>query len=179
MTRRRTHRERKEQYIKALEAEISHLREAFVQESATIQSHLKHQQMLLKDREQENIALREILTTRGIPFEGELHNRKAAVGLRSQGTRGISPSYSTTQPSPYTNVLAAPMSASGYSGLREAGFTNGTGSSASGHSPITHHSHSPPDIQERGFCGTKDPPMPDVPGVFEKDPQLGIDFILA
>jgi hypothetical protein len=64
--------------------------------------------------------------------------------------------------------------------------------STSGHSPgTTHHSYSPqgPDIQE---ISVKQEPgaIPDMPGmpmsvmrmqgigIFEKEPQLGIDFIL-
>lgn len=183
----RTHRERKEQYIKALEIEIARLRETFVAESATVQNHLRHSELMLRDQQQENMLLREILNSRGIAFEVELQQRKNALGVRSQGSRGISPSYSAAHSSPYNTVMHASQSQSGMSDLRHpgSGYANGTTSVGSGHSPNsqnnpspgTHHSHSPPDVQE--VAGRQDAGMPDMPGVFEKDPQLGIDFILA
>ena len=52
--------------------------------------------------------------------------------------------------------------------------------SNSGHSPgTTHYASSPagPEIQEF-FIKQEEGTVPDMPGIFEKEPQLGIDFIL-
>lgn len=181
----RTHRERKEQYIKALEIEIARLREAFTTESATIQSHFRQSENRLREQQQENLILREILNSHGIPFEGELQQRKSGLATGAQGSRSLSPAYSAAHASPFGPGLSAPTSSTGRSDLHQPGYANGTGSAISGHSPLshsnpspgTHHSYSPPEIREIG--NTRDVLMPDMPGVFEKEPQLGIDFILA
>lgn len=109
------------------------------------------------------------------------------MGAGPQSLRALSPSYSVTQPSIYSSVVApAPQSQSGMSDIQHSGYTNGGSSMMSGHSPqshnnpspgATHHSNSPPEIQEMGR--SRDVGTPDMPGIFEKDPQLGIDFILA
>lgn len=149
-----------------------------MQESAAIQQEFEHQKNLLRDQTQENMVLRDMLNARGVPFESELQNRLAHAGMSigSQSSRGISPAYSAPRASPFGNTLTAPGS-SRMSELPLSGYGNGTNSSLSGHSPATHHSHSPSDMQE--MAGTKDSYTPDMPGIFERDPQLGIDFILA
>lgn len=181
----RTHRERKEQYIKALEAEVARLREAFVAESATVQHHLRHSEMLMREQQQENMFLREILNSRGVAFEVQLQQRKNALGIgRPQDGRGISSSYTVPRTTAFMNAPPPSVSLSGMSELHH-GYTNGASSVPSGHSPgsqnnqspQTHHSHSPSDMQEVG--GYRDKSVPDMPGIFEKDPQLGVDFILA
>lgn len=184
----RTHRERKEQYIKALELELARLREVFVSERAQIENHLRNSEALLRDQQQENLLLREILNNRGIAFEVQLQQQKNAIamGASPQNLRALSPNY--TQPAMYSNLVApAPPSQSGISDMNHPGYTNGSNSMISGHSPqsqnnpspsaVTHHSNSPPEIHETG--GSKDCGVPDMPGIFEKDPQLGIDFILS
>lgn len=188
----RTHRERKEQYIKALELEIARLREAFVSESAMVQNTFEHQKALVREAQQENILLREILNSRGVAFEIELQQRKNALGLSGpspQTTRGLSPSYSAIHSaSPFGNNVppAAPPSQGGMSEYHHGGYTNGSRSVVSGHSPgaanrpspgSTHHSNSPPEVQEMGH--QQNHAVLDTPGIFEKEPQLGIDFILA
>lgn len=161
-----------------MESEISRLREAFVQESAAIQHEFEYQKTLLRDQTQENLVLREMLGARGVPFEAELQNRlgRGGMSIGPQGSRGMSPAYSVPRASPFGNTLAAPSSAH-TPDLPLPGYGNGTSSTISGHSPMTHHSHSPPDTQET--VGAKSPYTPDMPGIFERDPQLGIDFILA
>lgn len=179
LTCARTHRERKEQYIKALETEVSHLRELFAKESQTVQTLLKHKDMQIREREQENFILRDMLTSRGIPYEGELQ-RKLGGAMGGQANRSMSPSYTMPQAHPFTNIGPTALSSSEFSFLQEPNFGNGAPSSTSGHSPVgTHHASSPSEIQEQGTRMMLDPRVPDAPGVFEKDPQLGIDFILA
>jgi len=182
----RTHRERKEQYIKALELEIARLREAFVAESATVQHHFRHSEMLLREQQQENMLLREMLNSRGIAFEVELQQRKNAMGMgQAQNARALSPSYAATRTTQFFNAPPSSIPQSAMAEFHHPGYTNGTSSVVSGHSPKsqnnpspqTHHSHSPPENQETS--GYRDKSVSDMPGIFEKDPQLGIDFILA
>ncbi|KAJ9637601.1 hypothetical protein H2204_004750 [Knufia peltigerae] len=186
----RTHRERKENYIKALELELARLRETYLAEQNAREATLKQQQLVIENQRNENLALREILMNRGIQFENELENRKAVIAMR--------PKREENSLSPPNMAFSSPTSMPGRSvvGYGSAGQPTPTvyslnmnsAMSTSGHSPgTTHHSHSPqgPEIQE---VSIKQEPgaisdMPGmsgmlVPGIFEKDPQLGIDFIL-
>ncbi|KAK5084301.1 hypothetical protein LTR05_005377 [Lithohypha guttulata] len=147
---------------------------------------------MLRETQQENMLLREILNSRGVAFEVELQQRKNAIAMGggpSHSARGISPSYSIAHSgSPYGTAIppTAPPSQSGLGDFNPAGYTNGAHNIMSGHSPTapnnsspgtTHHSHSSPEMQEVG--GSHDIAITDAPGIFEKEPQLGIDFILA
>lgn len=78
----RTHRERKENYIKALELELARLRETYLAEQNAREATLKQQQLVIENQRNENLALREILMNRGIQFENELENRKAVIAMR-------------------------------------------------------------------------------------------------
>ncbi|KAK4945249.1 hypothetical protein LTR10_015408 [Elasticomyces elasticus] len=190
----RTHRERKENYIKALELELSRLREVFLMEQNGRDATIQQQKLIIENQQRENLALREILTSRGIPFENELENRKAVIAMRPKREEDslsppsmatLSPSTMAGRPRGYQQGVPGPGSVpSGYS---PQNYLNGGGLSASSHSPgTTHHSHSPsgPDIQE--FAIKQEPRgIPDMPGmtmggvgIFDRDPQLGIDFIL-
>lgn len=151
-----------------------------MQESAAIQHEFEYQKTLLRDQTQENLILREMLSVRGVAVEAELQNRLGRSGLnvaQQDGSRGMSPAYNTPRPSPFANTLAAPSSAH-TPDVSLHGYGNGSSSAFSGQSPVTHHSgHSPSDMQE--MSGMKSPYTPDTPGIFERDPQLGVDFILA
>lgn len=155
-------------------------------ESATVQNHLRHSEILLREQQQETMLLREILNSRGIAFEVELQQRKNSLGIGgTQNNRGIGPSYALPRTTPYFTTLPASVSQSAVSEMHQPGYPNGASSVISGHSPgsqsnpspQTHHSHSSPEYQETG--GYRDKSIPDMPGIFEKEPQLGIDFILA
>lgn len=187
----RTHRERKENYIKALELELARLRETFLLEQNARDATIQQQKLLLENQQRENLALREILTTRGVSFETELENRKAVMAMRTKrednslspaAMATLSPSSMAGRQGGYQQVVSGPASAAtGYSPQ----YLNGGAMSISGHSPgTTHHSHSPhgPEVQEFSIkyesgAISDMPGMPTV-GVFEQDPQLGIDFIL-
>jgi hypothetical protein len=185
LTRKRTHRERKEQYIKALELELSRLREVYLNDANTAAAQIEQRDILLSEQRRENEALRQILAANGIAFEGDLENRKLALGMtiKRDISDSVSPNPMSVKPHPYPNVV--PGGHLGYSPMREGEYANGAGLSV-GHSPGTaHHSNSPsgPEIQEYS-------PMPAIKqehhgvpatpiGIFEQDPQLGIDFILS
>ncbi|KAJ4525979.1 hypothetical protein ABEF95_016646 [Exophiala dermatitidis] len=188
----RTHRERKENYIKALELELSRLRETYLHEQNARHATIQQQKLIIEDQQREIIALREILASRGIAFENELENRKAVIAMRPKreepslsppSASNLSPTSMGGRPMGYQPVMSGPPStATGYSPQT---YINGGPVSVSGHSPgTTHHSHSPqgPDIQEMVFIKKEPGAVADMPrpgiGIFERDPQLGIDFIL-
>lgn len=183
---RRTHRERKENYIKALELELARLREIFVIDQNNATETIAQHKAIIENQQRENLALREILTSRGIPYENELENRKAVISMRTkmEDASLTPPSIATLSPpsvggrsAGYRGNAAAPASTT--TGYSPQAYLNG-GHSASGHSPgTTHYSHSPqgPDIQEFSIKQESNA-VADMPGIFEKEPQLGIDFIL-
>lgn len=177
----RTHRERKEQYIKALEMELQRLREVYLNDANTAASQLEQREILIQEQRRENEALRQILAMNGIPFEKDLESRKINIGvqMKRDASSSLSPNPMAIKPHGYP-AAPAPSSSIGYSPLS---YSNG-GSLSAGHSPgTTQNSNSPsgPDIQEYSSITPikTEGGVPDLPlGIFEKDPQLGIDFIL-
>jgi hypothetical protein len=170
LTRPRTHRERKEQYIKALEIELSRLREGYTSDVAQMN-------MMLREHQEENAFLKELLTSRGISFQRELEKRNATKPR--SGTYGSG----TTMPQPamYNPMTSAPSSA-GYSPqstLPDRPYVAGSISGGSV-SAGTQHSYSPadPGMFEQSIKH-ESPGVPETPGVFERDPQLQVEFILA
>jgi hypothetical protein len=142
---------------------------------------LEQHRIALREHQEENAFLKEILASRGISYQKELEKRSAA--------KARNPSFgnSTTiaQSGIYNPMTLAPSSASGYSpqptipdrsyGAGRMG--NMAGSSATGG---THHSYSPtdPGIFEQAIKH-ESPGVPEMPGIFETDPQLQVEFILA
>ncbi|EXJ88517.1 hypothetical protein A1O1_05447 [Capronia coronata CBS 617.96] len=188
----RTHRERKENYIKALELELARLKETFVLDQNARYATIQQQKLIIEDQQREILALREILASRGITFENELKNRKAVIAMRPKREElSLSPPSMTTlsptsmggRPHGYQQVMPGPPSTS--TGYSPQTYINGGPLSVSGLSPgTTHHSHSPqgPEIQEMAPIkqeseGISDMPRPGA-GIFEREPQLGVDFIL-
>ena len=182
----RTHRERKEQYIKALELELSRLREVYLNEAAAAAAQIEQRDMVMQDQRRENEVLRQILAGNGINYEAELESRKMAMGIsvKRDASNSLSPNVMAIKLHPYSNVVTAPSSTVGYSPMRDGGYTNGS-SMSSGPSPATtHHSNSPsgPALQEYSPAPQikHEHGVPATPiGIFEQDPQLGIDFILS
>lgn len=164
---------------------MARLRDTFVEESTRVQTVLKNQSMMLQGQQMENYILKEMLAARGIPFDAELQHRKQTLMMSPQKPQGASPSaFAPPQTSVFNTQLVQPTSITQPLRLtRESSFTNGGSAGASRHSPSAqhqpqHHSSSPvPDIPD--FSTGKDRLISDKPGVFERDPQLGIDFILA
>jgi hypothetical protein len=173
----RTHRERKEQYVKGLEYEVIRAKEAFVSEMNKASQQIEHQSLLLRQQQGENAILREMLLSRGIPFEQELQNRKMSLTMPiKRDPSSVSPAHRPSHP----GIGTGPPSSSAFSPLPDSLYTNGTPHTMSGHSPATTmHGHSPagPEVQEFAVKQERDG-TPDMPGIFEKEPQLGIEFIL-
>lgn len=146
-------------------------------EMNTASQQLEHQRLLLRDQQSENAILRGMLLAHGIPFEHELEGRKMNMSIPiKRDPSSVSPAHIPTHPSTNTG----PASAAGFSPLPESVYPNGTPMSMAGHSPsTTFQGHSPagPEIQEFAIKQERDG-TPDMPGIFEREPQLGIDFIL-
>ncbi|KAJ5157707.1 uncharacterized protein N7482_008807 [Penicillium canariense] len=185
----RTHRERKEQYMRALETEVSRLREAYTNEISDANVALQQHKELLHTARGENEVLKEILAAHGINYGPELEQRMAERG-------------------PLVGFQTSPVPASS-SGSNTAGFTNSTSnpnvtpatSISTGLSPGANGGAEHPDISppmgfvpqqqvyhtcaneslglDRSACQVVDSPVPAMRGVFESDPQLQIDFILT
>jgi hypothetical protein len=180
----RTHRERKEQYIKALELELSRLREVYLGEANAATTQIQERDLIIQEQRRENEELRQVLAAHGISYENEMANRKLNIGMqiKRDASNSLSPNIMSVKPHPYQNVVTAPSSTMGYSPMRDGPYTNG-GALSVGHSPgTTHHSSSAgPEVQEISPIPPKKElqGVPDMPlGIFEQDPQLGIDFIL-
>jgi hypothetical protein len=149
----------------------------------------------------ESSILKEILTEYGIPWEGELERRRAsksAAGLSVSGSTAASRSGSQAFPNqniltPDTSVtsgLSPPHVQALYMGHRGSGGSDRSGS-AQPHglfSQYTAHSQPSQQTQVPPQSSSVAPPtsqssevqqvMEVTRGIFEEDPQLGIDFIL-
>ena len=138
---------------------------------------IDHQAFLLQQQQGENAVLREILLSRGIAFEHEVESRKMSMPMPiKRDPSSVSPVHIPTHPMSAT----ASSSNTGFSPLPDSTYSNGTPMTMSGHSPATTiHGHSPagPEVQEFAIKQERDG-TPDMPGIFEKEPQLGIEFIL-
>lgn len=151
-----------------------------------MQDYLRQSEMIQQDQQQEIMLLREILTSRNIPFEKELKQRKASQGsIHGQLNTNMNNQYSAP---PFSHMLTNTSPSSGFTDLPQTGFSNGSRNYSSGQSPgqsgggpspqgYHHHSNNSPGLDE--FRPIKQEAVSDMPGIFEKDPQLGIDFILA
>lgn len=183
----RTHRERKEQYIRTLEADISRLRESYSNDMTAANASLQQQREVLQSQEDENNILKELLALNGIPYEAELAKRKAArqpqninpshAGSTS-ATRSTGPQSSVqflTTPGTTASSNTSPgASAVDLSGSKPAGGTFPQGGFHAAQNEQPGISEFPGYIDQGPGVMTVE-----MPGVFEKDPQLGIEFILT
>ncbi|RHZ60471.1 protein flbB [Aspergillus thermomutatus] len=190
----RTHRERKEQYIRSLETEVSRLREAFTQEmSAANLAVVQHREMLQAVNE-ENAVLKELLAANGVQFEAELERRRAersagrgfkssplaSSSVASQET-GIPPaSNRNTYTTPPTTVSTASSDLSPLAnGMErvEISPTHEITPPPHVHMPTT--SCDIPANLDLSAIARNQEPVQALGGIFEVDPQLQIDFILT
>ncbi|PGH13053.1 hypothetical protein AJ79_03890 [Helicocarpus griseus UAMH5409] len=202
----RTHRERKEQYIRALETEISRLRECYSNDISTANTSMQQQKKALQEQKEENALLREILTAHGIPFEAELEQRKLALRSTTHptyansfaGSTSHSHSHSQTHshpqsqsqsppqgfpaggnfltPTPPTTVSAvSPGTGSDYADGQHSGKMFPSYSGSHGHQ----NEQAGVLAESNSWGGDNSAVVDDIPGIFDKDPQLGIDFILT
>lgn len=186
----RTHRERKEQYIRALETEVSRLREAYATEITDANVTMQQQKEMLQAIRDENDILKEILIAHGIHYEREFEQRRAArapvVGFQSSPvaassngshTAGLTHSTSNQNTTPATSI------STGLSPRVTGGMEHPVVSPVA-FAPQQQVYHSGPagnfGTLDRSACETDmgDLPVPAMRGVFESDPNLQCEFIL-
>ena len=168
-----------------LEIELARLREGYQSEVMSMSTSLDQHKNALREHQEENAILKEMLTQRGINFQHELESRKAASETRNTSFGSGS---AMQQPGFYNSVTSAPSSASGYSPqpqMTDRAYTAGRIGSTSGGSQTgsTQHTSSysaaDPGVFEQGIK-REHSGIPDMAGgIFEKDPQLQVEFILA
>lgn len=179
----RTHRERKEQYIKALEHEVQTIRESYSNDVMQTNTVITQHREALQQLQEENAYLRDLLRVHGIQFEVELEQRKAsrqkmaAYPDKPAGYNGMYQSQGiaalTTPPATINSDLSPQTMSMDRPSLSQGG-------SSSGAPTHGYQSRPTPPYQPQDEFGTSDSvPVPALPGVLEADPQLGIDFILA
>lgn len=188
MHNHRTHRERKAEYIKALEKEISTLRESYYEDISAANSSVQQHKQAIASLRQENDILKRILSSHGIPFDGELDRLLGSDRLSNTGDLPHFP----TPPSSDNPKNAPPMN--------NPWHTTGTPSlspqprydqlevdmpDSHEHSTPQHvgsGTNEPFDFVDRGG-GDNITAHESIPGsrrgVFEEDPQLQVDFVLA
>ncbi|KAJ5091158.1 hypothetical protein NUU61_006028 [Penicillium alfredii] len=186
----RTHRERKEQYMRALETEVSRLRESYTNEIAEANATVHQQKDVIHSIQEENAILKEILNAHGIQYEAEVERRRSerppAVGYQSSPvansssgsqTAGFTHSASNQNTTPPTTIT------SGMSPRVNGGVDHSDISPPLAYAPQQQvyqtSSTEPSGGLDRSASMTVDRPVPTMQGVFETDPQLQIDFILT
>ncbi|KAI9926497.1 hypothetical protein ASPWEDRAFT_176531 [Aspergillus wentii DTO 134E9] len=186
----RTHRERKEQYMRALETEVSRLREAYTQEISTANISLQQHKQMVHALMDETDILKDILRAHGISFDAELERRKAErppPGYQSSplASSSIGSQTAGAAPSNSNHFTATPPTtiSSGLSPRVNGPEAHIDVSPTQDFSPQTQICHNTPSelpaFLDRsgsdGGCG----PVQAIRGVFETDPQLQVDFILT
>ncbi|KKK17542.1 hypothetical protein P175DRAFT_0510001 [Aspergillus ochraceoroseus IBT 24754] len=179
----RTHRERKEQYMRALETEVSRLREAYTQEISAANLAVHQHREMIASLTDENSLLKEVLAAHNIDYGAELERRKAE------------------RPTP--RFQSSPFAAGGSVGSQTAGVPSSSGNTYYTTPPTTVSAELSPrlngvdqaDFSPTQELGSSNQAIPIVPcdalavidrrppvqggGIFEDDPQLQIDFILT
>ncbi|KAK1142099.1 hypothetical protein N8T08_008182 [Aspergillus melleus] len=179
----RTHRERKEQYMRSLETEVSRLREAYTQEISAANLTVHQHREMVRSLSEENNILKDILASQGINVEAEVERRKA---------ERASPTFPQHNQQPLTSPFASSSVSSQPPNVAQPGsnlyttppatVTPPTTVSVSS-SELTPHNHShynaPCDALatlDRIAPASRQPAHSN--GIFESDPQLQVDFIL-
>ncbi|OGM42845.1 bZIP transcription factor FlbB [Aspergillus bombycis] len=190
----RTHRERKEQYMRGLETEVSRLREAYTQEISAANLTVHQHREMVRSLSEENNILKEILAAHGINYEAEVERRKAertsptnatyqsspfassSVGSQPAAVAQSAPSTQHAYTTPPTTISAPSSSLSPIvNGIEHIDV-----SPTQELSPQQNYNAAPCDALatlDRIAPASRQPNQP--AGIFENDPQLQIDFILT
>lgn len=184
--------------MRALETEVSRLREAYTQEISAANLALHQHRIMAQSLTEDNDILREILSSHGIAFEAELQRRR----------RSDRPPAVTTPPNPTPTTTTTTTAAAALNGhaASTSSMTNSMGSSTN--PSVGHTNYTPPTTMSASLSPREGPdisPQPEglshgvessfmdrslttgpgtVPvqamhGIFETDPQLQVDFILT
>lgn len=191
LTTGRTHRERKEQYMRALETEVSRLREAYTNEISDANATIQQQKEMVHSMQEENTILKDILSAHGIQWQGELDQRRAErapmVGLQPSPITASSNGSHTagfTQTGSHQNTTPPTTISTGLSPRANGGVDHPEVSPPGGYAPqqqVYHASSSeqPLDFDQSACQVVDHQPVPVMRGIFEDDPQLQTDFILT
>ncbi|KAL4927057.1 protein flbB [Aspergillus undulatus] len=176
----RTHRERKEQYIRALESEVARLREAYTQEisAANLAVH-QHREMITSVSEENNM-LKEILAAHNINVEAELERRKAERPMpviHSSPGAGGSVGSQTGVPSMTGHTYSTPPTTVSSSGMSPKAV--GTDKVDFSSTPDLSNAQAVSMMPCDALAAIDRRPPAAVGGIFEDNPQLQVDFILA
>ena len=168
--------------------EISYLRESYTTDVNNFTTTIAQHKEALRQHQEENNTLKELLRAHGIPFQSKIDPNQPPIQTvqamgnvhpgyaRSMSSNSQSLGYSSVTPTGTTVGALTPSPR-----VTERSFSNAMASTIAPSSVGTsYHSHSPPDMgfSERAIK-REDSTVQQMPGVFENDPQLGIDFILA
>ncbi|CAG8902742.1 unnamed protein product [Penicillium egyptiacum] len=179
--------------MRALETEVSRLREAYTTEIAEANTSIRQHKEMMHSIREENEILKEILAAHGIQYEADLERRRAErppmMAFKSSPVT-VTGSSTTSQTAPLAH------SASNHNTTPATTISSGMSPRANG---IDHSAVSPPIgypshqqvyhtgagehsmSMDHSSCAPVDTmqPMPAKGGVFESDPQLQVDFILT
>ncbi|CAG7969451.1 unnamed protein product [Penicillium salamii] len=189
----RTHRERKEQYIRSMETEVSRLREAYTTEITDANITIQQQKGAIHAAQEENEILKEILAAHGVRYEAELERRRAERPPVHFDTSPVAGSSTTSQSVPRTTSVSnhdtTPATTLSDLSPRVNGMDHSDVSPSLGYGGQQVYQTSPGEqsmSMDHSSCTPVDTmtPMPPMPmpgprGVFETDPQLQVDFILT
>ncbi|RJE18751.1 hypothetical protein PHISCL_08915 [Aspergillus sclerotialis] len=185
----RSHRERKEQYMRALEVEVSRLREAYGQDLSAANVSVQQHKQKVQTLSDENEILKGILSAHGIPFEADLERyraERAHPGQQSSPFSSHTPSTHITSAShPFTTTPPTSVSPNSVSppinGTMHAPAFNNISPTQAYSTQVNQISNSPAmDVIDRsGQSQSFAEPVQAIGGIFETDPQLQIDFVLT
>lgn len=157
------------------------MRESYAQDSIIKKNTLDQHLMALGEAQTENELLKEILISHGIDYHNELNHRRNSMAAQSQpGSLGQSAgsrsgSYGQLSPPLVSQSGASPPTMPGRQ------YSNGNQISLPQQSPgigtFQGHATVDPGVSETAI--KREAEVPDMPGIFERDHQVGIDFILA
>lgn len=164
---------------------MSRLRERYADDTARMKNTLDQYRHTLAEQQNENVLLKEILASRGIDLQAEFESRKTAMMMAQPYSSSFAQSATGSNPSSYGQISPTVVSSSGRS--PQSGKTHKYSNGALPYTPAmstggpSFHGHSPaePGISERFIKDEPVTAVANMPGIFERDQQLGIDFILA
>lgn len=176
--------------MRALETEVSRLREAYTTEISDANATIQQQKVEICSSRDEVDILKEILAANGIQFESELQRRKAEraavngyqttpVAASSTGshTAGFARSGSNHNTTPPTSISTGLSPQTG--GVDHPDLSPSVAFNPPQQQVYQTSSGEPLGELDRSAGKVIDCPVPALGGVFETDPQLQVDFILT
>lgn len=179
--------------MRALETEVSRLREAYTTEIADANATIHQQKEVVHSVREENEILKEILEAHGIQYEAEFERRRAERPPMPFDSSPITGSSTASHTAALThsasNHNTTPATTISDLSPRANGMDHSEISPPIGYAPQQVYQTSPGEhsmSMDHSLCAPVDAmqpmpsmPMPGIRGVFESDPQLQVDFILT